>query len=144
MKHLFSILLLCLLLGANAVAQTAKPTLKVSANSTEVTNGVVEYKDQKRMLWIVTDGMPANSGYAYEFGPLYLVTPEGQRIVVKAKEVNNGPVFHYSLSKNDMSQHPNGFTLELDPIRRHNPDHSSEILPFDAQALQVKFVALPK
>jgi hypothetical protein len=93
MKHLLTFLIVCFALSTYTFGQQNKLTMKVTANSAVVSNSTVEVKDQKRILWFVGDCMPMNSGYAYEFGPLYLVAPNGQRSELKAKEVCNGPVF---------------------------------------------------
>jgi hypothetical protein len=143
MKQMFALLILCLVACSTAFAQQSKPTLKITANSTIVTNGVIELKDQKRILWFVTDGMPSNSGYAYEFGPLTLVAANGDRVPLKPKEVCNGPLFHYSISNTYLKQYPQGFEIELAEIKRHNPDHSSEVLPFTAKDLKLKIVPAP-
>ena len=140
MKKLFAILLVCLVASCTAFAQCKKLTMRVTANSTVVTDGRIELKDQKRLIWIVGDCAPLNAGYAYEFGPLYLVAPNGEKTALKAKEVNNGPVFHYSISKQFLVQYPQGFDLELEAIKRYNPDHSSEILPYKPEDLRLKVV----
>lgn len=138
--HLFLILCLVLLSGSYAAAQVS---LRITANSTVVTDGRIELKDQKRIQWFVADGMPYNAGYAYEFGPVYLVAPNGAKTVLKAKEVMNGPVCHYSISKSWFDQYPQGFAIQMDAITRYNPDHSSEKLPFSAQDLKLKVVPVP-
>lgn len=143
MKKLSALLILCLVACSLAFAQQSRPTIKITANSAPVTNGIVELKDQQRIMWFVTDGMPANSGYAYEFGPLELIAPNGDRSSIKPAEVRNGPVFYYSVSKSLFQQYPKGFEIALTSIKRHNPDHNVETLPFVAKDLTLKIVPAP-
>jgi hypothetical protein len=140
MKQMFVRLILCLALSSGSVAIAQQLSLKVTANSAVVTDGRIELKDQKRIQWFVNDAMPYNAGYAYEFGPVYLVAANGDKVELKAKEVMNGPVFHYSVSKHWLAQYPQGFVLQLGAVTRHNPDHSHEELPFSQDDLKLKVV----
>lgn len=140
MKKMFSLLVLCLVVSLGSVVVAQQPSIRLSANSAPVTDGRIELKDQKRLQWFIDDSKPMNAGYAYEFGPVYLVAPNGQKTVLKAKEVMNGPVFRYSVSKFLFDQHPQGFVLEMDAITRYNPDHSTDKLVFDNKFVKLQIV----
>ena len=140
MKKMFSLLVLCLVVSLGSAVVAQQPSIRLTANSAPVTDGRIELKDQKRMQWFIEDGKPMNAGYAYEFGPIYMVGPNGQKTALKAKEVMNGPVCHFSVSKSQLAQFPQGFVLQMDAITRHNPDHSTDKLVFDDKYMKVQIV----
>jgi hypothetical protein len=140
MKQLFALVVICLAFSWGSTAYAQQPGLRVSANSTIVTDGTISLKDQQRIQWFVQDGKPTNAGYAYEFGPVYLVAPNGDKTLLKAKDVVNGPVFHYSVSKTHFQQYPQGFKIQLDQIVRYNPDRSFETLPYSNDDLTIRVV----
>jgi hypothetical protein len=68
------------------------------------------------------------------------VAPNGAKTLLKAKDVVNGPVFHYSVSKTHFQQHPQGFKIQLEQIVRYNPDRSFETLPYSNDDLTIRVV----
>lgn len=123
--------------GSSLVAQ--QPALKIMANSADLQGDLV-LKGTQRIVFMVSDGMPAESGYAYEFGPLYLVSPTGDMVELHGKSVENRPIFFYSLRASNLEAYPQGFKLRLEGITRHNPNSSSERLPFKAGELEINVV----
>lgn len=123
-----------------AATQAQAPSLRITANSEEVTDGMVTMNNEKRILWTVADGMPRDAGYAYAFGKVYLVDHNGVKTELKAAAVANGPVHYITVRKGVMAQHPQGFTLELESVVRHNPDHSTTVMSFDEALRRIRFV----
>ncbi|MFN8395146.1 MAG: hypothetical protein U0176_10895 [Bacteroidia bacterium] len=136
MKRIVFLLTLCLVVISASQALAQRPTLKILANSNEI-NGTLVLKGTQRLTFLVSDGMPANSGYAYEFGALQLVPANGAPIELQARSVENSGMRIYSLRTSHLQTYPAGFTLRLDGVRRHNPGQVSELLPFSNQQLEI-------
>ena len=138
MKRLLSALTLFATIFLFNAVFGQKPELKVMANSVLV-EGEITLSQTKRLSFLVYDGMPLESGYAYTFGEIYLVKPSGERIKLQDKVVQNGPIMHFSLYPKWLKESPEGFTLELTEIDRFNPNNTTDIL-FANPAANIKFI----
>lgn len=130
---LFSI---CLVVLSGNALHGQQAQIKILANSTEVT-GTLALRGTQRLTFVVSDGRPANAGYAYEFGPLQIIPANGTPVTLKPTSVENRPVWVYSLRSTLLQNYPQGFILRLGGVIRHNPDHSTDTLPFSNAQLQI-------
>ncbi len=140
MKKMFALLVLSLAISLGSSAYAQKLALLVTATGAPVDNGVLELSNEKRMLWIVDDQKPRDAGYAYEIGPLWLVPANGEKVLLKEKQLVNSPAMYYTVRKDQLLQYPQGFDLQLDAVVRYNPDRSHETLPFTSKDLKIKFI----
>ena len=128
-------------LGFQSVfAEQARMEIKANSN---VVDGAVTLNQTKRLSFLVYDGLPLEAGYAYEFGPIDLVKPNGERMVIQTARMQNGPIMHYSLYAKMLKLSPEGFSLEIGPIKRYNPNGTNEVLDFPKTSRTLQFIPPP-
>lgn len=103
------------------------PKLTYYANA-EAQESVVEIASFNRMSLLLEDGKPRDAGYVYEFGPLKVYREQdGERVFVKTlrkSEILNAPVVNFGLSPKQNADLLGVFELEIEWIKRYNPDRS--------------------
>lgn len=143
MKRFCAFLALIVVVFASQSVFGQNVRLDVKANSALVKDAVT-LDQTKRMSFLVYDEMPLESGYAYEFGAIELVKPDGSRIILQTARMENGPILHYSVRSKLIGLSPEGFVLEIGPIKRYNPNNTSEILPFSKADRSISFLPVAK
>ena len=139
MKRIGAVLALLFVFFTAQSAFGQDVSMSVMANSVSVEDAI-QLDQTKRLSFLVYDNMPLESGYAYEFGALELIMPNGNRVEIQSSQVKNGPIMHYSVRTKLLLQSPTGFVLEMGPIKRHNPDNTSEVLKISKKARTIEFI----
>jgi hypothetical protein len=132
-RMLFSILLA---IGLPVLMFGQAPVLARFANGLPMGTAALEVTDAKRITLQVQDGMPLDSGYVYEFGAIYAYrNVNGLRQLVRKfrdSEVMNGRNLNLSFGPQYHPDLMGDIELEIEWIKRYNPNNSVETLPFSA------------
>lgn len=121
--------------------QAQAPALKVYANG-QIADEVIETTNGVRISMVLEDGKPRDQGYVYEFGPIQAYRQVGEdRELIKQflpSQVQNAPVQNLSLSVGRNADLLGHVELELEWLKRYNPDNSVDVIPLNTDCRVIK------
>jgi hypothetical protein len=136
MKRLVPLFVLCIVTFAASSVFAQSTTVKILANSKEVSGNLVLSSTQ-RLTFVVEESVVGDEAPAYEFGAIQLIPAGGgAAVILRPATVENKSNMVYSLRTSLLQTYPKGFKIKMDGIKAVREDQRTA-LPVKPSQLEI-------